>query len=247
MVKVMEKDRETLQNEIIDTLDDLYKKYKLPPQKISNLEWNAFFDVTYEHFLKRNKTDEYEYALNLLIRRALYFAQLDKCGEFNINHLKKSLVDLPVYNIYSSEIDLMRNEIDEKSNDSDLKIKLRTILNQAINDECKSKPHIPAPDFISEDEWFVLFDVLEAHYIANDMMDKYLRNMYWYVRQITYWAEVYKDDIAKLFAYVNSSDVILDSFENVIRYREGRAIEEEIKEKLDKLHAAKQGKKYVKQ
>ena len=243
----MEKDRETLKNELFDTLDALYKKYKLPKQNINNLEWNAFLNVTYDHFLEHDKLDEYEYAINLLLRRALYFSQLDKCGEFNVNHLKKSLVDLPVYNIYNNEIDLMRNEIDEQSNKKDYQIRLKEILYQAIEDECKAD-NIKKPDFISEEEWFIAFDVLEAHYLANNMMDKYLYNMYWFVRVATAYAATYQeDDVAKLFSEVIISSGRLDNIENVMRYREGIAISEEFKEKIKNYQASKQGKKYVKQ
>ena len=112
------------------------------------------------------------------------------------------------------------------------KEELKNVLYQAIQDECKIM-NIKAPDYISEDEWFVAFDVFEAHYLANNMMDKYLYFIYWFVRVVTLFAtDNYKDRVSDLFKYVYTYSALLEGIGGGIRLYEGKAICSEIEEKI---------------
>ena len=110
---------------------------------------------------------------------------------------------------------------------------LKKVLDQAIADECIER-RIDAPN-IKEEEWFAALDVLEAHYLANNMMDKYLEFVYWYVRVVTNYADGC-NDLANLFGDVYISSGRLDNIENVKRFEEGEAFREEVTEKLKQLH-----------
>jgi hypothetical protein len=100
--------------DIFKTIDDFYKEYKLPPMAVTEEEWNNYFDVIKTHFIDHGIMDQYEYALNILIRRAFYFSQMDIAEEFTMDYLKKALSDLIVYKIYSKEIEEMQEELNEK-------------------------------------------------------------------------------------------------------------------------------------
>ena len=57
--------------------------------------------------------EDYIHALNIMIRRGLYFAQINKDPEFTINNLIHALSDLIAFKIYSDEIKSMKEEVIE--------------------------------------------------------------------------------------------------------------------------------------
>ena len=107
-------DKEKIRTEIFKIINRFYLEYKLPPMNITDSEWDTFLDVIESHFLAHNNIDEYEYAINILIRRALNFASINSEKEFTINHLLKALQDLSVFYISEDEIIAMKEEIYEK-------------------------------------------------------------------------------------------------------------------------------------
>ena len=109
------KNKEIIKAELLNTINDFYTNYNLPPMKISDNEWQSFLDVIEAHFLVRNKMDEYEHALNIIIRRALYFAKSFNAKEFNIDFIKKAFFDLVAFNIYKDKVNAMQEEVDEKA------------------------------------------------------------------------------------------------------------------------------------
>ena len=67
------------------------------------------------------------------------------------------------------------------------KEKMKRLLDRAIEHELKYRK-IPnyeeATKRITENDYMAFFDVLEAHHMANNIMEDYLYNMYHYVRGI---------------------------------------------------------------
>ncbi len=105
-----------IKEDVFKAIDELYNTYDLPPQNISDKEWNAFFYVIESHFLANNIIGELNNAVNVIIRHALYYAQTSNAEEFTVEHLKKALSDLSVYNIYSAQVSVMQDEINTFAN-----------------------------------------------------------------------------------------------------------------------------------
>ena len=107
------KNKEIIKAKLINTINGFYNDYQLPPMNISDSEWNKLLDVVEAHFLVHQIMNEYEIALNIIIRRALYFAQRTGDEEFSIEHLKRALQDLVAFHIYSDEIKAMQEEMND--------------------------------------------------------------------------------------------------------------------------------------
>ena len=105
--------KEIIKTSLLNTINDFYKEYKLPPMNIKDNEWNKLLDVVEAHFLVHQIMNDYEIALNIIIRRALYFAQRNGDEEFNVEHLKLALQDLVAFHIYNDEIKAMQDEMDD--------------------------------------------------------------------------------------------------------------------------------------
>ena len=111
----MENNKEKIKEELKETIDRFYKEYpNLPPSYITDVELDALLDVVEAHFLVHTIMDQYQHALNIIIRRALYFSQVNGAEEFNIDHLVRALCDLHVFNIPSDEIKAMQEEVTEE-------------------------------------------------------------------------------------------------------------------------------------
>ncbi len=103
-----------IKEDIFKTIDGFYKEYKLPPMAVTDEEWDKYFHVIESHFIAHDIMDDYIHALNILIRRAFYFSQMDKAEEFTLDYLKKALSDLIAFKIYSNEIEIMKEELNAK-------------------------------------------------------------------------------------------------------------------------------------
>lgn len=101
-----------IHDEIFKVIDELYSKYNLPINVVTDNEWAAFFYVIESHFLANGIIKDYNHALNIIIRRALYYVQVNNAKEFNVEYLKKALIDLIAFNISANEIEIMKNELD---------------------------------------------------------------------------------------------------------------------------------------
>ena len=66
--------------------------------------------------------------------------------------------------------------------------KMKRLLEKAIEHDLKNHNNLPNYQEVSKkitiDEYMKFFDVMEAHYLANGLIDYYLHDMYWYVRGI---------------------------------------------------------------
>lgn len=96
--------------DVYKIIDKLYSEYKIPEMAITSGEWQAFLDNLNE-CLTKNKSDELEVAVNILIRRALYYATFDNSDRVTLYHLVKSLSDLVVFNIQQKDIVELGNKI----------------------------------------------------------------------------------------------------------------------------------------
>ncbi len=115
----MENSLKIIKEKIFKTIDELYNTYDLPPQNITDKEWNAFFYVVESHFLANNIINELEHAINIVVRHALYYTQTTNAKEFTIEHLKMALSDLSVFHIYSNQIKVMQDEINTMANNDE--------------------------------------------------------------------------------------------------------------------------------
>ena len=112
----MENNEGNVKEALFNTISELYKEYHLPEQSISDKEWQALLYVLESHFLAHNMINDYQHALNIIVRRGLYYAQVNGNKEFNITHLKRALTDLSAFNIPSDEIKAIEEELDERLN-----------------------------------------------------------------------------------------------------------------------------------
>ena len=110
----MENSKETIKNEILNVIDRYYRDYKLPPNSINDEELDNLLDVVEAHFLVHNKMNEYRNALNIIIRKALYYSTVENRDAFVIHHLAMALNDLSAFLIPSDEIKAMQEELFSK-------------------------------------------------------------------------------------------------------------------------------------
>lgn len=102
---------EEIKEELLNTINGFYEIYTIPPMIISDKEWDTFLYVVESHFMAHNIINDYVHALNIMVRHALYFAQMENAPNFTIKHLIKSLNDLVAFKIYSDEISSMKEEV----------------------------------------------------------------------------------------------------------------------------------------
>lgn len=232
---------DSIKTRLLNTIDNFYKTCKLPPMDVSEKEWNNYLNIIEAHFLNHNKMDEFEHALNILIRRGLYFAKMRGDESFNINHLIKAVDDLCAFNIYSEEREKIKEEIKTACcKDIDNTQNIHSLLYQTITDECK-KSDIKNPN-ISENDWLIAFDVIKTHYLANNIMNYYQSDLKYYIASVICWANVKKDNSNKqLYGFA------IDSLYHIVDSIELGSIAEEIEERINKLQNNKNNKKYIKQ
>ena len=111
----MENNKESIKEELLGVIDRLYKEYKIPPMLVSNEELDDLLYVVETHFLVHDKMKEYRHAMNIIIRRALYYASVENRDGFIVNHLAMALNDLSAFNIPSDEIKAMQEELFSRS------------------------------------------------------------------------------------------------------------------------------------
>ena len=107
----MENNKEMIKEEILSVIERAYKEHKLPPMSISDEEIDDLMYVVESNFLVHNKMNEYRNAMNIIIRKALYYATVDNRDAFIINHLAMALNDLSAFSIPSDEIKAMQEEL----------------------------------------------------------------------------------------------------------------------------------------
>ena len=231
-------DKKSLKKEIRNYIDKCYQEHNLPKETISEDNWNIFYDVIEIHFKEHHIEDQYETAINYLVRRALYFAALDKTT-FSVEHLIKVLKDLIAYNIYSDEIEEMKYEIlDKISKNVEVKLdelkekRLQDIITNAIKDgvENEGNPSLKFENPISLNDWFTAFDVIETHYKANGKMNFYYVELYYYVRAVITKA-IYKKDSSDYIDLLSSPFAVSHCY-SIWDDDELEAISKEINEKI---------------
>ena len=107
--------RKQIKEEMRQVVDEYYNEYKIiPPENISDEEWNIVFSVLYNHFCNRKNKNDYIYALNIVVRHALVNATMRRDAEFNIDHILNALNDLVAFHIYGDEIETIKDEINSR-------------------------------------------------------------------------------------------------------------------------------------
>ena len=96
---------------------------------------------------------------------------------------------------------------------------LKITLHQAIANELterRLKDYDVIAKRITEEEYFIFFEVMESHYLANGIMNLYLEDMYWKVKDIMQYL-YYNQDMtnAEVMAnvFVLTHDSIFDKEE----------------------------------
>ena len=93
------------------------------------------------------------------------------------------------------------------------KDELKKILDKAIEDEINNRKEIEnyaiTAKKITEEEYFILFDVLEAHYLANYIMNQYSDDMYWLVRKIIFMHQLLKQEMTNTEIITNTVNTSL--------------------------------------
>lgn len=108
-------EKKKIENQLMTYLDYLYQHYSLPKENIAKEEWQIFFDTVYNHIMKHNCIDDYNGVLHILLIRALNNAQKDSSKFFTLYYLIEALDDLICFNIFTDEINEVKEEIRSKT------------------------------------------------------------------------------------------------------------------------------------
>ena len=212
----MEKSAE--RKEIEGVIEGYYKDPNiwLPPMNITEEEWDAFYSVIEKHFNRKGIPDQYIHALHVVIQMALFYARPRSTKYFTIEHLFKGIKGLEAFKIYSAEreeiIEEIKDSIYVKKEDKDQDEEINNLLLKTLK-EASEKEEIDVPD-IPHEAWLKAFDVIKAHYMANNIMKYYLRDLEYYIENAVKWTKSYDDldHILALFA-VDTLYAITDSDE----------------------------------
>ena len=55
----MKNNIKAIKQELLETINDLYIEYKLPPMNISDEEWDLYLHVVESHFMAHNNMDDF--------------------------------------------------------------------------------------------------------------------------------------------------------------------------------------------
>ena len=112
----MENSKKLIKEELLNTINEFYEKYPyLPPMYLTDKDFDILLDVVEAYFLVHNIMDQYNHALNIIIRRAVYLAATNDKDGFIINHLSMALNDLSIFNLSIEEIKAMQSELFQRS------------------------------------------------------------------------------------------------------------------------------------
>ena len=118
----MENNKEEIIKRFMATVDDFYNRYPLAENMMSDGDWNALYDVLSNHL----KENDFEPALNILIRRAFNMSLFANADNFTLYYIILALKDLCAFNIKPDEIETIKNEIMFQSLKSRVKVKSKT-------------------------------------------------------------------------------------------------------------------------
>lgn len=214
----MEKSAE--RKEIEGVIEEYYKDPNiwLPPMNITEKEWDAFYSVIEKHFNRKGIPDQYIHALRVIIQMALFYARPRSTEYFTIEHLFKGIKGLEAFKIYSAEqeeiIEEIKDSIYVKKEDIDPNEAINNLLLKTLK-EVSEKEEIEVPD-IPREAWLKAFDIIKAHYMANNIMKYYLRDLKYYIEDAVKWTKSY-DDLDHILALypVDTLYAITDSDELV--------------------------------
>lgn len=114
--KIIENDKNYLDKEetmiqIVREIDTYTFAYNLPPLKISNSQWDLFFDTTYNFFVKKGIDKEFYNSMSQVERFVLAKALLNKQNNINIYDFVKNLYYLEKEEIPKQEITILQQDM----------------------------------------------------------------------------------------------------------------------------------------
>lgn len=110
----MMEEKINVEKEIYNYINYLYCNYKLPEYAVTRDEIETLFNVIYTKLAEKNRINDYEAALHLVILRAAYMASFLDEDAFTINHLINGMLDLTCLAITGQEIIEMQNLVHSK-------------------------------------------------------------------------------------------------------------------------------------
>ncbi len=95
-------------NLIFNQIDACYKAYQIPQLKITNEQWNSFFDISYELFFQKGIEDKYYNSISSIIRLTFAKAMFAKKESINFDDLISNLYYI---NNHFTNLDISEKEI----------------------------------------------------------------------------------------------------------------------------------------
>lgn len=186
-------DKSAERKEIEGVIEGYYKDPNiwLPPMNITEEEWDAFYTIIEKHFKRKGIQDQYIHALHVVIQMALFYARPRTTKYFTLEHLFKGIKGLEAFKIYSAEreeiIEEIKDSIYVRKEDKDPNDEIKNFLKMNVQEACK-KEKIDEPD-IPLEAWLKAFDVIKAHYMANNIMKYYFRDLEFYIEDAVSWSK----------------------------------------------------------
>lgn len=99
-------------NLIFNQIDACYKAYQIPQLKITNEQWNSFFDISYELFFQKGIEDKYYNSISSIIRLTFAKAMFAKKESINFDDLISNLyyINNHFTNLNISEKEILETE-----------------------------------------------------------------------------------------------------------------------------------------
>lgn len=104
-------DKEETMVQVVREIDAYTIAYNLPPLKISNSQWDLFFDTTYNFFEKKGIDKEFYDSMSQVGRFVFAKALLNKKKKINIYDFVKNLYYLENKKIEKQEIEILQQDI----------------------------------------------------------------------------------------------------------------------------------------
>lgn len=102
--------KETIE-EIARVIKILYSAYKIPPLKITDLEWDIFFDTTYYYFFEKGMEEKYYDLINLVVKMTLATALINNRKKIDIRDFIENLIYLENDRFRKNDIANLQNNI----------------------------------------------------------------------------------------------------------------------------------------
>lgn len=106
-------DKDEVKEEIVNSVNMYYKAYCLPPLRIKDNEWDIFFDLTYNIFIKNHVEDEFYERIYDLVKRTLARSLVYENHEVTIKDFVDNLRFLEGIDFSEKEIEDLKTKLNE--------------------------------------------------------------------------------------------------------------------------------------